>query len=441
MQSLTLKPITEVKGDIHLPGSKSLSNRALLLSALSEGSTRIQNLLDCDDTRHMRNALSLLGIKLAEDGGDCLVQGQGGRFSVNTGDRPLRLYLGNAGTAMRPLCASLCLAEQGRYLLYGDQHMHKRPIGHLVDALRKSGGKLDYLENEGFPPLLVRAGDSLIGGNIHMPGNLSSQYLSALLMALPLASRDTTVEVIGEQVSKPYLDMTLAVLHRYSARAEHNRYQQFHIPGNQCFQSPGLFLVEGDASSASYFLAAGAIGGGPVRVHGLTQPSVQGDTGFIDLLEEVGARVEKGSDWVEVSRGEIRAFDLDLNAIPDAAMTAAMLALFADGTCHIRNVYNWRVKETDRLAAMATELRKVGSDVTETHDSITVKPPTRWESQTLNTYDDHRMAMCLSLAALGPVAMTIENPGCVAKTFPDYFRELSRLTGNAQTETTSFSTG
>lgn len=428
MQSLTLQPVARVAGEIQLPGSKSLSNRALLLAALAEGDTQLENLLHCDDTRHLRTALTNLGVRLTDNANGCLVRGLGGRFP-DIRDRTLILYLGNAGTAMRPLCAALCLAQSGRYRLGGDARMHERPIGQLVDALHQVGGRIQYLEKTGFPPLMIR-GLGLTGGGILMPGNISSQYLTALLMALPLAPEDSTITIKGEQVSRPYLDMTLDTLKQFGVHAEHEAYRRFHIPGGQSYLSPERFLVEGDASSASYFLAAGALGGGPVRVRGLARNSVQGDIRFLDLLEEAGAGVTRNDDWVEVSRGKInlRAFDLDLNDIPDAAMTAAMLALFADGPCRIRNIYNWRVKETDRLTAMATELRKLGAGVVETRDAIAVTPPVNWQNPPLDTYNDHRMAMCLSLAAFGPLPVTIQDPGCVAKTFPDYFREFIRLT-------------
>lgn len=428
MQSLTLESVAEVAGDIHLPGSKSLSNRAFLLAALAEGKTRIQNLLHCDDTRYMRDALTALGVSIHDEEDACLVTGTGGPLpALDPGAKQLELYLGNAGTAMRPLAAALCLAGSGSYRLSGDPRMHERPIEHLVQALSQLGAQLRYLAEEGFPPLAIQGGSQITGGSIRMPGNISSQYLTSLLMALPMAGGDTNIEITGEQVSKPYLDMTLATLSRFQVHAEHESWQHIHIPGNQKYISPGQFLVEGDASSASYFLAAGAIAGGPVRVHGLARPSLQGDARFIDLLEEVGARVKRGDTWVEVSAGELRAFDLDLNDMPDAAMTAAMLALYAKGPCRIRNVYNWRVKETDRLTAMATELKKLGAGISETRDSITIKPPVNWQGQALDTYEDHRMAMCMSLAAFGPLAVTIKNPGCVAKTFPDYFKELARL--------------
>jgi 3-phosphoshikimate 1-carboxyvinyltransferase len=422
METLTLEPISAVSGDVHLPGSKSISNRALLLASLAQGRTSIRNLLDSEDTQHMLAALDQLGVEVNQAGASIEVTGKGGPLVQD--DRHLELYLGMAGTAFRPLTAALCLGS-GTFRLTGNTRMLERPVGHLVDALRALGGCVDYLGNENYPPLEVR-GTGLKGGTAQISGEISSQFLTSLLMVAPLAETPVTLEVIGEQVSKPYLDITLALMARFGVHPTHEGHQRFEVPTAQ-YTSPGEFLVEGDASSATYFLAAAAIAGGPVRVYGLGRDSVQGDVAFLDVLAAMGASVEVGRDHIEVRGGQLRGVDLDLNAIPDAAMTVAVMALFAAGPTRIRNVYNWRVKETDRLAAMANELTKLGASVAEERDALTVTPPAALKPAQIETYGDHRMAMCFSLAALGGVPVTIEDPGCVAKTFPDYFEVLASL--------------
>jgi 3-phosphoshikimate 1-carboxyvinyltransferase len=417
MESITLQPVTRVDGEVRIPGSKSLSNRILLLAALAEGSTRITNLLDSDDVRHMLNALKQLGVRyqLSDDRHSCTVEGLGDRFP-STG---AELFLGNAGTAMRPLTAALCLGE-GEFVLTGEPRMYERPILDLVDALRQLGADISYLKDEGYPPLKIRA-RGLQGGQVKIRGNISSQFLTALLMIAPLASDDLLIEMDGELVSKPYIDITLHSMRSFGIDVENDNYQRFRIRGNQRYRAPAEIMVEGDASSASYFLAAGAIAGGTVRVHGVGSDSVQGDKRFADILQQMGARVTWGPTWIEVTRDTLKGVDLDLNHIPDAAMTIATTALFAQGTTAIRNIYNWRVKETDRLSAMATELRKVGASVVEGEDFIEITPPAQLLEAAIDTYDDHRMAMCFSLVALGDTPVTINDPGCTAKTFPQYF--------------------
>ena len=429
MKQLTLGPIRHVRGTIRLPGSKSLSNRALLLAAMASGTTHIKNLLDSDDTRHMRTALTALGVLLTnDDAGECIVTGNGGTFQ-HDGQPPIELYLGNAGTAVRPLTAALCLGR-GDYVLRGDPRMHERPIADLTDALQQLGADIRFLETPGFLPLAIHA-TGLRGGTVTVRGDVSSQFLTALLMAAPLAQQPLDIHVEGELVSKPYIRITLASLAQFGTHVQHDdALSHFHVEPT-ALVSPGNFLVEGDASSATYLLAAAAIGGGPVRVEGIGKRSVQGDIAFVEVLAQMGADVRWGDDWVEVRRGganRLRAVDLDLNHITDAAMTVATAALFADGTTRIRNVWNWRVKETDRLAAMATELRKLGATVVEGEDSLTITPPARLRAATIDTYEDHRIAMAFSLAALGDVAVTINDPDCVAKTFPDYFTVLAALT-------------
>jgi 3-phosphoshikimate 1-carboxyvinyltransferase len=424
MNTLTLKPISKIEGEINLPGSKSLSNRALLLAALAEGTTHITNLLESDDTRHMLNALKQLGISyiLSEDKTECTVIGNAG--AIHSADLQ-ELFLGNAGTAMRPLCAALCLGT-GSYLLTGEPRMKERPIGHLVDALREAGAKISYQENEGYPPLLIEA-DGLSGGDVKIDGAISSQFLTALLLSAPLAKDDMTISIIGELVSKPYIDITLHIMKEFGVEVEHDNYQTFKVKGRQTYKAVETFMVEGDASSASYFLAAAAIKGGTVKVTGIGKKSIQGDVQFVDVLEKMGAIVEWGDEYVTVSRGELHPIDMDFNHIPDAAMTIATTALFAEGTTTLRNIYNWRVKETDRLFAMATELRKVGAEVEEGEDYLKITPPKKLKHAAIDTYDDHRMAMCFSLLALDPVSVTINEPECTAKTFPTYFEVLESI--------------
>lgn len=423
MESLTLQPIARVDGTVNLPGSKSVSNRALLLAALANGTTVLSNLLDSDDVRHMLNALKALGVQyaLSDDRTRCEVTGNGGALHSA---EALELFLGNAGTAMRPLAAALCLGSND-IVLTGEPRMKERPIGHLVDALRQGGAQIDYLEQENYPPLRLRGG--FTGGNVEVDGSVSSQFLTALLMTAPLAPNDTVISIKGDLVSKPYIDITLHLMKTFGVEVENQSYQRFVVRGAKQYQSPGNYLVEGDASSASYFLAAGAIKGGTVKVTGIGRNSVQGDIRFADVLEKMGAVVTWGDDFISCTHGELNAIDMDMNHIPDAAMTIATAALFAKGTTTLRNIYNWRVKETDRLFAMATELRKVGAVVEEGEDYIRVTPPAKLQFAEIGTYNDHRMAMCFSLVALSDTPVTILDPKCTAKTFPDYFEQLARI--------------
>lgn len=428
MDHLDLGPIRQVTGTVRLPGSKSISNRVLLLAALAHGDTLVRDLLDSDDTGHMLAALGMLGIScLPVQGREYRVIGAGGAFPVKSAD----LFLGNAGTAVRPLTAALAFSG-GRYRVSGVPRMHERPIRDLVDALRDLGADVAYLGREGFPPLQIGPGAIAIGGAARVRGNVSSQYVTALLMALPLVGGGT-IAIDGDLVSKPYVEITLNLMRRFGVPATRADWSSFTVPAGP-YRSPGEIRVEGDASSASYFLAAGAISGirsgGVVRVEGVGRSSIQGDVRFTEVLERMGATVRLGDNWIEASApagAKLKALDADLNHIPDAAMTAAMLALFAEGTSTLRNIGNWRVKETDRLAAMATELRKLGATVDEGADSLRVTPPVAFRAATIDTYDDHRMGMCFSLAALGGVPVRINDPGCVRKTFPDYFDEFLRL--------------
>lgn len=421
---LTLNPVASVSGEVNVPGSKSLSNRALLLAALADGETTLTNLLDSDDIRHMLTALKQLGVSysLSEDKTQCTVKGLGGAFTVV---EPQTLFLGNAGTAMRPLCAALAASEV-QVTLTGEPRMEERPIGDLVDALRQAGADISYLKNDGYPPLAIN-GHALKGGQVEVDGSVSSQFLTAVLMASPLFDGDTTIAIKGELVSKPYIDITLDTMAKFGVTVENNNYQTFVVKAGQQYKSPGQFLVEGDASSASYFLAAGAIKGGTVKVTGIGKASIQGDIRFADVLEAMGAKVTWFDDAIEITGAPLKGVDMDMNHIPDAAMTIATTALFAEGPTSIRNIYNWRVKETDRLNAMATELQKLGVKVEEGHDYITVWPSATLKHADIDTYNDHRIAMCFSLISLSDTPVTINDPGCTAKTFPDYFTRFATI--------------
>lgn len=428
MDHLDLSPLSSARGTVRLPGSKSISNRTLLLAALAEGATEIRDLLASDDTDRMLQALAKLGVAVGRTGErDYRVTGAPQGFPNKEAD----LFLGNAGTAFRPLTAALALAG-GHYKLSGVPRMHERPIGDLVDGLRQLGADITYLANEGFPPLDIKPAQIRGGGVVRVKGNVSSQFLTALLMALPTTGVETTIEVIGELISKPYIEITLRLMAQFGVEVKRDGWQRFTIPGGRRYISPGTVFVEGDASSASYFLAAGAIGGGPVRVEGVGRNSIQGDVAFAQALEAIGAQITMGENWVEAKapvRGKLRAFDMDFNHIPDAAMTLAVAALFCDGPCRLTNIGSWRVKETDRIAAMAAELRKVGAMVEEGGDWLRITAPEKLTpNASIDTYDDHRMAMCFSLVALGGVPVRINDPKCTAKTFPEYFDVFAGVT-------------
>jgi 3-phosphoshikimate 1-carboxyvinyltransferase len=427
MEFLDLPPMLGAHGQVRLPGSKSISNRTLLLAALAAGETDIRDLLASDDVARMLEALSALGVawSRAGDSDNYRVSGVGGPFPVKSAE----LFLGNAGTAFRPLTAALALSG-GEYRLSGVARMHERPIGDLVDGLRQLGADVRYAGNEGFPPLHILPATIRCGGVVKVRGDVSSQFLTALLMALPLTGEETTIEVVGELISKPYIAITLELMARFGVTVRRDGWERFVVPGAARYVSPGTVFVEGDASSASYILAAGAIGGGPVRVEGVGRASIQGDVRFAEALAQLGARIDMGDNWIEASApadGRLKAFDLDLNHIPDAAMTLAVAALFADGPCRLRNIASWRVKETDRIAAMATELRKVGALVEEGADYLCVTPPAELRPAAIDTYDDHRMAMCFSLVSLGGCRVRINDPKCVNKTFPTYFERFAEV--------------
>jgi 3-phosphoshikimate 1-carboxyvinyltransferase len=440
---LDIPPLASAGGSVLLPGSKSISNRLLLLAALCSGTTTLHDLLDSDDTRVMLAALRTLGCAIAQDGNTVTIEGTGGQLLPG----PAELFMGNAGTAMRPLTAALAVLG-GDYTLRGIARMHERPIGDLVDALRQLGCAVEYLEREGYPPLRIGQPALALGAPIRVRGDVSSQFLTALLMALPLVAReDIIIDVQGELISRPYIEITLNLLARFGVVVRREGWQRFVIPAGCRLRSPGVLHVEADASSASYFIALGAIApsaSGGIRIQGVGADSIQGDIRFIDAARQMGAQIESGPNWLQVSRGDtsdgavLKAIDLDCNHIPDAAMTLAVMALYARGTTTLRNIASWRVKETDRIAAMACELRKLGATVDEGADCIRVTPPATaadWRSASIHTYDDHRVAMCFSLAAFNPagLAVRIEDPKCVAKTFPDYFEALFSVVATPQT--------
>ena len=430
MKWLDLPAVSTACGIVQLPGSKSISNRILLLAALAEGTTHVRDLLASDDTAYMLKALEILGVDVKQMGENSYqITGTGGRFKVKNAE----LFLGNAGTAFRPLVAVLALM-QGYYRLSGVARMHERPIGDLVDALRELGADINYMDNPGYPPLEIKpAMNQHESIHLTVKGNVSSQFLTGLLMALPLTGKESVIQVSGTLISQPYVALTLEQMKRFGVTVRREAWKKFTLAAHQYYRSPGEVIVEGDASSASYFLAAGAIGGGPVRVLGVGRESAQGDVHFADALAQMGARIEMGPHWIE-SSGACRenkllhAIDLDCNHIPDAAMTLAVVALFADGVTTLRNIASWRLKETDRLSAMSKELRKLGAYVEEGSDYLQITPPEHGLKAhvAIDTYDDHRMAMCFSLVAFG-APVRINDPDCVSKTFPDFFDQFQRI--------------
>lgn len=429
---LDLEPTKKAMGEIHLPGSKSISNRVLLLAALSKGETIVHGLLDSDDTKVMLSALNKLGLQI-DDLGNRSVRVHGlGEFPVKEAD----LFMQNAGTAIRPLTAALAVSD-GRYHLHGIPRMHERPIGDLVEALKSIGANIDYLENPGYPPLQIEPPVLKKDTVIKVAGSVSSQFLTALLMAAPLLAKQLNqtieIEVEGELISKPYIAITLNLMQYFGVSVENHDWQRYIIAADVEYISPKEIWVEGDASSASYFFALGLLAGGPIRIYGINKESIQGDILFAEFVERVGAQLAYGADYIEVSsiqEGDaprVKAFDEDFNLIPDAAMTAAVLALYADGPCTLRNIASWRVKETDRIDAMHAELEKLGAIVESGHDYLKVTPPVQWKGASIETYDDHRMAMCFSLAVFAGVPVRIMDPACVNKTFPTYFDEYKQL--------------
>eukprot|EP01018_Ginkgo_biloba_P018239 Gb_25443 [translate_table: standard] len=440
VEQIVLQPVKEINGTVRLPGSKSLSNRILLLAALSEGATIVDNLLDSDDVRYMLGALKALGLNVQEEreSNRAIVEGCAGLFPVGkTGQKEVELFLGNAGTAMRPLTAAVTAAGgKARYILDGVPRMRERPIGDLVVGLKQLGADVGCVLNTDCPPVYINANGGLPGGTVKLSGSISSQYLTALLMTAPLALGDVQIEIIDKLVSIPYVEMTLKLMERFGVTVDrHDGWEHFSIKGGQVYKSPGKAFVEGDASSASYFLAGAAITGGTVTVEGCGTSSLQGDVKFAEVLEKMGAKVTWSDNSVTVTgppvkasrRKHLHGIDVNMNKMPDVAMTLAVVALFADGPTAIRDVANWRVKETERMLAICTELRKLGATVEEGPDYCIITPPERLNVTSIDTYDDHRMAMAFSLAACGDVPVTINDPGCTRKTFPDYFDVFGRV--------------
>ncbi len=427
--SLTLGPFAHAQGIVALPGSKSISNRTLLLAAIARGTTTIASLLAADDVERMLEALAALGVHVAQDvaAGIWTIVGNDGRLP----NAHARLFLGNAGTAVRPLTAALAVLG-GDYELRGVPRMHERPIGDLVDALRTLGCSVYYLGNDGYPPLAIGASSAKAGATIPLRGDVSSQFLSALLMALPLArgseAAASTVQLTTPLISRPYVAITTNLMQRFGVRVATPDPETFVVPAGARYVSPGLLRVEGDASAASYFLAAGVLGGGPVRVTGVGHDAIQGDVAFAGVMKRLGADIRYGPDWIEArGAGKLRGDTIDCTAIPDAAMTLAITALFATDATTLTGIASWRVKETDRIAAMAAELAKLGATVVAGVDHLRVEPPAHLRPAVIDTYDDHRMAMCFSLAAFGGVPVTIRDPDCVRKTFPEYFAVLDSV--------------
>ncbi len=430
MDSLILPPAIEARGSVEPPGSKSISNRVLPVAALARGETVLRNLPDGEDVELMHTALEHLGVPMKSLDGALAITGQGGGFKTA---RPLDLFLGNSGTATRILTALLCAGE-GEYSVDGVPRMRERPIGDLIDALRPIAGntQVTYGGRAGFPPLRISA-QGLAGGKTRIKGNVSSQFLTGLLLSLPLCRGPVEVDVDGVLVSAPYVDLTLRIMRSFGVEIENHGFRKFSLEKPAGYLSPGEYRIEPDASSASYFLAAGAIAGGRVEVRGLHKDSLQGEARFATVLEKMGARVEWGKDFIAVSRGRLRGVDVDMDLMSDTGMTLAIAALFAEGPTTIRGIGNWRVKETDRIAAMATELRKVGARAEEGPDWLIVHPPEKFQEASIATYQDHRMAMCFSLVCLGGVPVTIQDPGCTRKTYPGYFDAFRALLTGTRT--------
>ncbi|WP_342270859.1 3-phosphoshikimate 1-carboxyvinyltransferase [Buchnera aphidicola] len=416
-------PITNfVSGKVSLPGSKSISNRVLLLSALSVGTTKLKNLLNSDDTQYMLLALKNLGISytLKNHNTECKILGS---FKNFQNIKNKKLFLGNAGTVMRPLVSVLSLGNND-LILTGNSRMQERPIKHLIDALCQGGANIEYCKKKNYPPIHIKGGFK--GGKITIKGTISSQFLSSLLIMAPLAKFETNIFILGELVSKPYVDLTIHLIKKFGVNIKIlKNYLHFQISGNQTYKTPKNYFIEGDASSATYFLAAAAIKGGSVEVEGLSKNSIQGDKNFYKVLKLMGAIIKWKNNSIICTRGFLKGIKIDLNHMPDAAMTVAILGLFSETDVYIKNIYNWRVKETDRLTAMSTELRKVGATVIEGKDFLHVFPPKKFISAVINTYNDHRIAMCFSLVSLSGVKIKILNPECVNKTFPKFFQNLS----------------
>ena len=424
---IQLPPVTAASGTVKLPGSKSISNRALMLAALASGTTRLTGLLRADDTERMLESLTKLGVKVTADGDAAVIEGAGGFFPVKSAE----LFIGNAGTAARTLTAALAFAG-GHYRLDGIERMRERPIGDLLAALRTLGADVTCEIKEGFLPLVFRPAVP-VGRRVSVRGNVSSQYLTALLLTAPLIAPEEGLEITveGELISRPYIDITLAMMKTFGADVTVTK-KGFRVAKGG-YRAQEDYAVEGDASGASYFLALGALTGGPVRVEGVGRNALQGDAVFADVLEQMGAVITRGDRYIEasLSAGKVlKGITLDCTKIPDAAMTLVPMALKTEGAVRLTGIASWRVKETDRIAAMAAEMNKFGARVESGPDWIEVeRGATVAENVEVATYDDHRMAMSFSLAAAAGVPVVIKDPGCTAKTYPAYFDEFFRIIG------------
>lgn len=416
---LHIPKMASFSGEVRLPGSKSIGNRSLLLAALSRGETILENLPTSDDVQVLLRQLPALGVK-AGAGGDALqVTGAGGAFSIREG----RFEVDNAGTALRPLVAVLSAGE-GEFVVDGNEQMRRRPVGDLVQAVAGAGVDI-HCSEQGTPPVSIRT-SGWKNTEFRVSGKTSSQFVSALLLAAPLSGRRVVLRLPEEPVSRPYIDLTIRMMEQFGVRVEREDYLTFVVPEGQCYTSPGRYAVEGDATAATYFLTAGILSG-PVRVYGLDESSIQGDIRYLAILRALGGRIKAGKGWIEAQyQGPVHGISVDMNDMPDAAMTLAVTGLFSEGAVDIRNVENLRVKESERIRGLKTELERLGAIVEERRDGLTVHPPAAMHDAEIQTYRDHRMAMAFSLACLR-TPITILDPHCVNKTYPGYFGDFERI--------------
>ena len=426
MNEIKLKASKQVRGCIKLPGSKSITNRVLLMAALGSGVTKLIDPLRSEDTDQMINALIKLGVSVKEvndDQNSIEIKGAEQNFP----NKNTNLFLGNSGTTFRPLAAVLAMMR-GDYYLSGIERMHERPIKDLVDALEQMGSSIQYEKNHGYPPITINNSSIEISEPIQIKGDISSQYLTALLIAGPISNNEFNIEVIGDLISKPYIDITLKLLTKFNIFYNNDNWRLFSLKKDSVYRNPTKIFVEGDASSASYFFAAASLAGS-IEIKGINKDSIQGDLKFLDIISKMGAKIEYKSDSIQVSRASnLKGLEIDCIEIPDAAMTLAIMAVFADKPTKLKNIGSWRVKETDRILAMNNELTKMGVEVSTTHDSMTIFPQKQLNDNiSIETYNDHRIAMCFSLFCLKNLNITIQDPNCVNKTYPDYFKDLKSV--------------
>ena len=426
MNEIKLKASKQVRGCIKLPGSKSITNRVLLMAALGSGVTKLIDPLRSEDTDQMINALIKLGVSVKEVNDDKnIIEIKGAEH--NFPNKNTNLFLGNSGTTFRPLAAVLAMMR-GDYYLSGIERMHERPIKDLVDALEQMGSSIQYEKNHGYPPITINNSSIEISEPIQIKGDISSQYLTALLIAGPISNNEFNIEVIGDLISKPYIDITLKLLTKFNIFYNNDNWRLFSLKKDSVYRNPTKIFVEGDASSASYFFAAASLAGS-IEIKGINKDSIQGDLKFLDIISKMGAKIEYKSDSIQVSKASnLKGLEIDCIEIPDAAMTLAIMAVFADKPTKLKNIGSWRVKETDRILAMDNELTKMGVEVSTTHDSMTIFPQKQLNDNiSIETYNDHRIAMCFSLFCLKNLNITIQDPNCVNKTYPDYFKDLKSV--------------